>query len=443
MTLTAHDRKYLAIAMPAALEGVFMNLLSMADLIMVGALGTLSIAAIGIFEQPRMVLLTVARSFASVLVLLTARRVGAGSRKEAGEVLVHSVFVTAPILAAMHLGAFFFLEDVLFVAGVKEEYLALAVSYATIAVAAVFFLSLATLLQAVLIGFGNTALVLAINVASNVLNVIGNAFLIFGIGPFPALGVEGAAIATLLGAFFAFAATLIALFVMGVFSEVQQIFPDLPFLREFGRLFAGIFGEMGCERVGMVLYSRMAAELGTIPFAVHSICMNFCDLYYGFAQGMGKASMVLAGQACGARRVQGWRAYLRAGVKWGLGFSLLAALLTAIFSSSIIGLYDSDPAVIGMGTPIMLFVAAVSFPEALALIFAGVLRGSGKTGQVAMCYFVSVTFLRPIFTAFLLYGLGLGILGAWIALLFDQCLRAVSSGFLVRRVRVAALMGKG
>ncbi|MGP1407761.1 MAG: MATE family efflux transporter, partial [Selenomonas sp.] len=76
MTLTAHDRKYLAIAMPAALEGVFMNLLSMADLIMVGALGTLSIAAIGIFEQPRMVLLTVARSFASVLVLLTARRVG-------------------------------------------------------------------------------------------------------------------------------------------------------------------------------------------------------------------------------------------------------------------------------------------------------------------------------------------------------------------------------
>ena len=95
-----------------------------------------------------------------------------------------------------------------------------------------------------------------------------------------------------------------------------------------------------------------------------------------------------------------------------------------------------------MGTPIMLFVAAVSFPEALALIFAGVLRGSGKTGQVAMCYFVSVTFLRPLFTAFLLYVLGLGVLGAWIALAFDQCLRAAASGFLVRRVRVAELMGK-
>ena len=68
MTLTSHDRKYLAIAMPAAMEGVFMNLLGMADLVMVGALGTLSIAAIGVFEQPRMVLLTVALSFASVIV---------------------------------------------------------------------------------------------------------------------------------------------------------------------------------------------------------------------------------------------------------------------------------------------------------------------------------------------------------------------------------------
>ena len=283
---------------------------------------------------------------------------------------------------------------------------------------------------------------LAINVGSNVINVIGNAFLIFGLGPFPALGVEGAAIATFLGSFFAFASTLIALFRLGIFRGMERILPSLTFLKEFGRLFAGIFGEMGCERVGMVLYSRMAAELGTIPFAVHSICMNFCDLYYGFAQGMGKASMVLAGQSCGARRVYGWRAYLRAGVRWGLGFSLVAALLTAFFSSSIIGFYDSDPAVIAMGTPIMLFVAVVSFPEALALIFAGVLRGSGKTGQVAMCYFVSVTFLRPLFTAFLLYGLGLGILGAWIALLFDQCLRAASSGFLVRRTRVAELMGK-
>ncbi len=442
MTLTAHDRKYLAIAMPAAMEGVFMNLLSMADLVMVGALGTLSIAAIGIFEQPRMVLLTVARAFASVLVLLVARRVGAGKQQEAGETLLHSVFVTVPILAAMHLIAFFFLDDVLFLMGAKDEYLSLALTYATIAVAAVFFLSLATLLQAVLIGFGNTALVLAINVGSNVINVIGNAFLIFGLGPFPALGVEGAAIATFLGSFFAFASTLIALFRLGIFRGMERILPSLTFLKEFGRLFAGIFGEMGCERVGMVLYSRMAAELGTIPFAVHSICMNFCDLYYGFAQGMGKASMVLAGQSCGARRVYGWRAYLHVGVRWGLGFSLVAALLTALFSSSIIGFYDSDPAVIAMGTPIMLFVAVVSFPEALALIFAGVLRGSGKTGQVAMCYFVSVTFLRPLFTAFLLYGLGLGILGAWIALLFDQCLRAASSGFLVRRTRVAELMDK-
>ena len=56
----------------------------------------------------------------------------------------------------------------------------------------------------------------------------------------------------------------------------------------------GAFSEQSAERVGMFLYSYMAAGLGTLSFAVHTVCMNLCDIYYSFAQGMGKASLVLS-----------------------------------------------------------------------------------------------------------------------------------------------------
>ncbi len=82
MGLRDADKQYLGMAMPAALEGLFMVLLSSVDIIMVGVLGTAAIAAVSIFTQPRMMLLCVVRSVASVLTLLTAQKFGAGKLQE-------------------------------------------------------------------------------------------------------------------------------------------------------------------------------------------------------------------------------------------------------------------------------------------------------------------------------------------------------------------------
>ena len=82
----------------------------------------------------------------------------------------------------------------------------------------------------------------------------------------------------------------------------------------------------------------------------------------------------------------------------------------------------------------MVIVAAVSFPEAHAMICAGVLRGNGKTNQVAIYSFVSITILRPIITAIFLYVLQLGLVGAWLALAIDQSLRAMISWNLLKNI---------
>ena len=122
------------------------------------------------------------------------------------------------------------------------------------------------------------------NIQGNILNIIVSAILIFVVD----MNVKGAAIGTVIGTIYTLFYTL-------------YILRSDKFFSEFLPIFGGVFGEQGFERFGMLIYTRMVAELGTIPYAVHAICMNFCDFYYCFASGLGKASMVLAGQSIGKK----------------------------------------------------------------------------------------------------------------------------------------------
>ena len=427
-----YDSRYLSIALPAAWEGLLMILLSNADLIMVGRLGTAAVAAVSIFTQPRMMLLTLSRSLAAVLTLLAARHYGRQEPASAGSLMKQTLFFWGILLAIAHLLFYHCLADILIWMGAENSYLPEALRYAEIALLAVFFSSMTVILQAVPLGFGETAVVLWINLRGNILNIIASAILIFGIGPFSALGVQGAAIGTVLGAACSLAETVLFLQRKHLFKG--EFLPTRAYFRQFLPVFGGVFSEQGCERIGMVLYTRMAAELGTISYAVHAICMNFCDFYYSFAGGLGKANMALAGQTCGKRDFKAWKHYLSSGMRWGLIFSILSFILTFLLREEIFSIYSEDGDALALGTTILIMVAAVSFPEAHAMICSGVLRGSGKTTQVAVYSFLSITLFRPLITAFFLYYMGWGLMGAWLALALDQTVRAVCSHFLVWRI---------
>lgn len=433
-TLTRYEKHYLKIAMPAAFEGVLMILLGSADIIMVGSLGTAAVAAVSIFTQPRMALLCVARSMATAVSLLTAYQFGKNKKKEAGDVLTRSFALGAAVFAVLHVAFYFWLRDILLFMGATAEYLADAILYGRIALTAVFLTSLTAILQAAMLGFGQTAAVFSANIKGNAINIFVSAPLIFGIAPFPALGVQGAAIGTAAGAFCSFLLTLKFLRKENML-RCGRLLPDREFFREFLPVFGSVFCEQGFERIGMVVYTRMTAELGTVPYAVHAICMNFCDFYYSFAGGMGKAGMALAGQARGSNDAAAWQNCLRAGMKFGVVFSAAAFVVTFFLRDEIFSVYSADTDALALGGTIMMLVAAASFPEAHALVCAGVLRGSGKTLCVAVYSFVSVTVIRPLVTAFMLYELRLGLFGAWLALFLDQSMRAFCAHILVMRLR--------
>ena len=431
--LTSYDKNYLRIGLPAALEGVLIIFLSNADIVMVGTLGTGAIAAVSIFTQPRMMLLTVARSVAAAVTILIAERFGQDRHDTYGDVLKKTMVLVAVVLGLAHVAFFFHLDGILLWMGAQEDYLPDAMIYGLWTLPAVFITSITNLMQAVMFGRGESMSVLSINIQGNVVNVVLNALLIFGLGPFPALGVLGAALGTIGGSLWSLSLTVRTLREWGIFRQGNYRLTRA-YLHEFLGVFGGIFSEQGFERIGMVLYTRMVAELGTAAYAVHSIAMNFCDFYYNFCNGMGKASTVLAGHNRDAEKREQWRHCLWTGMRWSLIFSTIAFLLTYVFRAEIFGVYSSDPDLLPLGSLIIAYVAAVSFPEAYQMVCAGILRASGKTTQVAAYSFVSITFLRPIVTYVFLHKMQMGLEGAWLSLALDQTIRALCATFLLRRV---------
>ena len=171
--------------------------------------------------------------------------------------------------------------------------------------------------------------------------------------------------------------------------------------------------------------------LRVLSYAVHAVCMNFCDFYYSFAGGLGKASMILAGHAQGAGDREPWYACLRSSLRWSFLFSLVSFAGTFAARDAIIVCYMNAEEARIIGSGILIVVAAVSFPEAQAMVCAGILRGSGKARSVAMYSFISIVLLRPIITGIFLYWWHWGLMGAWLALAIDQSLRAVCATLLV------------
>ena len=109
-------------------------------------------------------------------------------------------------------------------------------------------------------------------------------------------------------------------------------------------------------------------------------------------------------------------------------------LLYLLLRVPLLRLYHLDGGDLALGCEIMLFVAVVNIPEAWSLIHAGLLRGLGRTGFVAVYSLISIAVVRPILTVLLVYTFGLDLHGAWIALTVDQTTRAVCSMLGVRRV---------
>ena len=186
-----------------------------------------------------------------------------------------------------------------------------AVIYYRIIMGCMIFNVLSMVINAAQRGSGNTMIAMRTNIVSNVVNIIANYLLIQGHLGFPALGIAGAAIATVFGTVIACIMSFASLFRRDGFVSIyyimeQQIRPALEPVISIIKLGFSVFIEQILMRVGFMSTAMMAAKMGTNALAAHQVGMNILGLTFSFGDGMQVAAVALIGRSLGeGTRIQG------------------------------------------------------------------------------------------------------------------------------------------
>ena len=199
------------IAWPSTLEAVLVGLVGVIDTIMVSALGSGAIAAVGLTNQPKMIVLATIMSLNVSVTAIVARRKGAMERLDANRCLRFSMLISAVIAIVLSALGYFFARPMMIFAGAGEDVLDMAVTYFKIIMVGTLFNGLSMTINAAQRGAGNTKISMVTNLAANLVNMVFNYLLISGHCGFPALGVAGAAIATVIGSVVSLVIAIISL----------------------------------------------------------------------------------------------------------------------------------------------------------------------------------------------------------------------------------------
>lgn len=423
-------KHFMDIAWPAVLQGFLIQLATVIDLAMVGSLGAVALAAVGIFSQPKMVLLIFVRALSMPVIAIIARRFGEGDYKNANATLKQGILLSFLVYIPLIFLSYQFMAEILYFAGANADFIEAATAFGRYVAIGLVFSAYSQIIGAGLIGAGNTKMIFYSNAAGTLVNTILNIFLIFGLWIFPRMGVAGAGLATMIGNIVT--AILITTVVCKKSSKLNLLDDSSwRFTREtlhaIYHIGGSSLGEQVFERFGMFTYTKMVASLGVIPLAAHHVCMALCDIFYLLDQGLSQASASHVGQSLGRRRSDMAIAYGKVGARVGLAFSIIGAIGYIAFDETLLWLFSSDANVIALGQEILLIVAIVCFPQSYQMVYSGVLRGAGDNYFVMLYSLASIAVIRPILTYVLCFPLGFGLFGAWIALFIDQSTRMCCS----------------
>lgn len=419
-------QNFFQIAWPSAVESTLVGLVGAIDTMMVGGIGTAAIAAVGITNQPKFILLAAINSLNVGVTAIVARRKGENNQESANSCLRQCLLLSAFISIFMAVMGFLYASEILIFAGAEADYLDYAVSYFRILMVSIFFQAINLTINAAQRGAGNTRISMRTNVTGNIVNVIFNYLLINGVWFFPKLGVQGAAIATALGAFVACCMSVATLLKRGSFLSFHTI-GSWKLSKALLLLLFSISGSALIEqvfmRIGFFTYAKLVAALGTTAYATHLICMNILSLSFNFADGFGVAASSLMGQSLGAKRPDMATLYVKAGQR--IVFCISAVLCVCFITGRyfLVSLFSQETEVIELGAIIVLFIAGITWLQTSQVVISGSLRGAGDTRFVALSSLISVTLFRPFLAWLFCYPLGFGLIGAWFSLFADQGIR--------------------
>ncbi|MDD6614960.1 MAG: MATE family efflux transporter [Lachnospiraceae bacterium] len=415
-------------AWPAIIESFFVAFAGLVDSLMVSSLGPEAVASVGLTTQPKFLGLALFFALNVAISALVARRRGEQKRNEANCILYTAVvfIVAAAILMSVVLVCA--ADWIMDLCGSTAETHEGAVVYYQIIMGGMIFNCIQMGINSAQRGAGNTKITMRTNVTSNTVNIIMNYLLIGGHFGFPALGIRGAALATVLGTVVAAVMSIRSLFKADNFVSVpyiirEKITPSMKAFRNLLHVGYSVFFEQILMRIGFMMTAVMAAHQGTDAMAAHQVGMNIMGLSFSFGDGLQATAVALIGRSLGEKNEELAKEYGRTCRMVGAVIAVCLVVLYFTGARPMMRLFFQEEHIVQIGVDIMHVIVFVVIFQIIQVIYMGCLRGAGDTLYTAVASTISVTLVRTAVSYFFGYILNWGIIGIWLGVLGDQLSR--------------------
>lgn len=415
-------------AWPAVCESFFIALAGMVDSLMVSSMGASAVAAVGLTTQPKFMGLALFFAMNVSVSALVARRRGEKNQRSANQILLVAILFVIVATVVISSACVMWANEIINFCGSAPETHEPAVIYYRIIMGCMIFNVLSMVINAAQRGSGNTMIAMRTNIVSNVVNIIANYLLIQGHLGFPALGIAGAAIATVFGTVIACIMSFASLFRRDGFVSIyyimeQQIRPALEPVISIIKLGFSVFIEQILMRVGFMSTAMMAAKMGTNALAAHQVGMNILGLTFSFGDGMQVVAVALIGRSLGEGSPDKAKAYGKTCRMIGLGISCVLAVVYFFGGEWLYHLFFTEQEIVDIGVMIIRIMIIIVLFQVSQVIYMGCLRGAGDTTYTAIASTISVTIIRTSASYFFGFVMGLGMAGIWMGILADQISR--------------------
>lgn len=421
-------KKVIQIAWPAVLESFFTAFVGLVDSYMVSSLGSAAVASVGLTTQPKFVGLSLFFASNVAISALVARRKGENNKEGANRIFV--TFLTFIFFAAILLSILLVAcaGPIIRFCGSQADTHDGAVAYFRIIMGGMIFNCIQMGINAAQRGAGNTKITMRTNLVSNLVNVVFNYLLIGGNLGFPALGIQGAALATVLGTVVACFMSIWSVRKESNFVSIRFIFKNRirPTVEAFKNLVSvgySVFAEQLLMRVGFMMTSLMMAGQGTNAMAAHQVGMNIMGLSFSFGDGLQATAVALIGFSLGAKKPDLAKEYGAICRILGTCISVVLAVLYFLGGRWLYRMFFEEPEIVGIGVKIMYVIAVVVMLQISQVIYMGCLRGAGDTLYTAVASTISVTVVRTAVSYICGILLGGGVIGIWMGIVADQASR--------------------
>lgn len=374
------------LAVPMILELVMESTFAVVDIYFVGKLGPSAVATVGLTETYLFLLYSLAMGLATAVTATIARRVGEKKMKDAGVAAVQSIFLALIASLPFTIGGIFFSKELLALMGADQWAIEEGYRFTQWMLGGNAVIILLFVINAIFRGAGDAAIAMRVLWIANGINIILDPILIFGWGPIPAFGIEGAGIATTTGRGIAVLIQLWLLFKGGkhIKATLSQVYWDAKIIFNIFKTSLGGVGQMLVAMTSWIFVMRILADIGSEAVAGATITLRIMMFTLMPAWGLSNAAATLVGQNLGAGHPDRAESAVWKTGFYNMIFLIGVSVVYFFMNESLVGVFSDDPRVIAIGAGWLRLLSFSYFVYGWWMVSVQAFNGAGDTKTPTM-----------------------------------------------------------